>query len=195
MQTSLPLPWILPPVSLLALVWGFNALCSLLVCYHCLRHRREPVSAILWIFLAWSFPLLGPLLYLGFGVDRVPRKGWRKHAHDQAFLAERRAREEEAFPLAYWRAMYDMVAAEPPGELGHGIDRAMDAILPDFPLLGGNRIRTLVDATETFPAMLDAIRSARHHIHLHPSTPRGFPRLPPQCRYQAQVIQHGRAQQ
>ncbi len=33
------------------------------------------------------------------------------------------------------------------------------------PLIGGNRIRLLRDARENYPAWLDAIAAARHHIH------------------------------
>ena len=33
------------------------------------------------------------------------------------------------------------------------------------PLVGGNRVRLLKDARENYPAWLDAIRAARHHIH------------------------------
>jgi cardiolipin synthase len=111
-------------------------------------------------------PLLGPLLYLAFGVDRLPEKGWRKQVHDESFLAERRARESEAFPLAYWSGMYDQVAGVPEHPVEQKIDRALQSILPDFPLLGGNAISLLVDGTEAFPRMLKAIEKAEHHIHL-----------------------------
>jgi cardiolipin synthase len=157
---------LLPEPDWWILGWTLHLIVFVLVCHHCLLHRREPASTLIWIFLAWSLPVAGALLYLGFGVDRVPTKGWRKQVHDQAFLEARRAREQEELPLAYWRAMYDKVQADPPDPRGHGLDRLLDSILPDFPMLGGNRIRPLVDASETVPAMLDAIRGARRHIHL-----------------------------
>ena len=34
------------------------------------------------------------------------------------------------------------------------------------PLIGGNRIRLLVDAAENYPAWLDAIRAARRFVHV-----------------------------
>lgn len=143
-----------------------HLICVSLVCYHCLRRRREATSALLWIFLSWSLPFVGPLLYLGFGVDRLPVKGWRKQVHDETFLAERRARESDAFPLAYWRGMYDSVAAVPERPVERKIDHALQSILPDFPLLGGNCISLLVDGTETFPRMIEAIEKAEHHVHV-----------------------------
>src|SRR3954447_15450885 len=33
------------------------------------------------------------------------------------------------------------------------------------PLIGGNRVRLLKDARENYPAWLDAIQAAKHHIH------------------------------
>ena len=57
----------------------------LLVVYSCLRTRREATSALLWIFVAWSFPLIGPILYLIFGINRVPRKAWHKQRADNEF--------------------------------------------------------------------------------------------------------------
>src|SRR5262245_42909281 len=33
------------------------------------------------------------------------------------------------------------------------------------PLVPGNRVRLLKNATETYPAWMDAIRSARNHVH------------------------------
>jgi cardiolipin synthase len=33
------------------------------------------------------------------------------------------------------------------------------------PLVGGNRVRLLVDAAENYPAWLEAIAAARHHVH------------------------------
>jgi cardiolipin synthase len=156
-----PLVWLAIEIA-----WLLHLIAFGFVCYDCLKTRREIASALVWIFIAWSLPVIGLLLYLGFGVHRVPMKGWRKQVHDERFLAQRRALEEEAYPLAYWRAMVDMVAAEPQPGLSRRLNHAMDSILPDFPLLAGNNVRLLCDGTTAFPAMLEAIREARHHIHL-----------------------------
>ncbi len=138
----------------------------LLVCSHCLKTRREAASAILWMFLAWTLPIAGPLLYLSFGVNRVADKGFKKHTTDQRLLAARKARENDAFPLAYWRSVHDAVRGEPDSDLDRELNRAMDAMMPDRPMLGGNEILPLVDGDQAFPKMLDAIRNASHHIHL-----------------------------
>ena len=154
------LPWV-------AVGWGIHLLGFGLVCYHSLRNRREGMSALLWIFIAWSFPLIGPLLYLMVGVDKIKDKGFRKAAIDRAFLAERRAREDETLPLAYWRTVHQAHrAAIPANAFGVDLDRAMNAILADHPLLGGNAITPLVTGDEAYPLMFEAMAQARHHIHV-----------------------------
>ena len=144
---------------------AMHGLAFLLVCLHCLKQRREATSSLLWMFVAWSFPVVGPILYLSFGVYRVPDKGWRKHQRNQEFLAHRRSREQESLPLAYWRAVHEARAAEPEDPFAHDLNHAMDAILDEYPLLGGNKVELLVNGTEAYPAMLEAIKGARHHIH------------------------------
>lgn len=146
--------------------WGMHIAGFLLVSYHCLSSGRDTAARILWIFVSWSFPVIGPMLYLSFGINRLPAKGWHKQVHDEKFLEERRVREAETFPLAYWRSMYGNVASEPYCDFGRKLDRAMDSILPSFPLLGGNDLRILIDGNEAIPAMLKAIESAESHVHV-----------------------------
>jgi cardiolipin synthase len=145
---------------------ALHVLSFILVCVDCLRQRREAASTLLWIFVAWTFPVVGPLIYLYFGLHRVPRKGFKKHTANQRFLAERQAREEETLPLAYWRAVHDAGRVEPPTAVGRDMNQALDRLLPNHHLLGGNAITPLVDGDGTFPEFRRAIRQAQHHIHL-----------------------------
>ena len=138
----------------------------LLVVYSCLHTRREATSALLWIFVAWSFPLIGPLLYLFFGINRVPRKAWHKQQADNEFLTERLSRERESLPLVYWRAVHESLAAEPTDPAAQSLNNTLSPILSDYPLLSGNAIEPLVDGDDAYPRMLDAIRHAQHHVHL-----------------------------
>ena len=137
-----------------------------LVCLHCLQRRREATSSILWIFVSWSFPVIGPILYLMVGVDRVPQMGFRKRSHDARLLAAREAH-EEALPLSYWRAVHsESVHGIPPTELDIELNHAIDAVAPEYPLLAGNMIGAHVTGDELYPRMIQAIDQATHHIHL-----------------------------
>ena len=150
----------------LPLAGEIHVVTAVSVWLHVLRHKREANSSLLWIFIAWALPILGPLTYLMFGVDRVtPKGGHRRNAHAR-FVSERLAREEAELPMAYWKSVRDAVTSEPSSSFARELNRSMNAILPDFPLLGGNRVDLLVTGDEAYPAMRKAIRSARHHIHL-----------------------------
>ncbi len=53
---------------------GFDFLAALLASVHALLHKRDPRAATLWIGVIWLMPLLGPVLYLAFGVNRIRRR-------------------------------------------------------------------------------------------------------------------------
>ncbi len=121
---------------------------------------------MLWMFVAWSFPLIGPLLFLLIGINRAERKGWQKHRVSSKFKAARQAREDAELPMAYWRAVHKSLAAEPCDPAALELHHVMNGILPDYPLLGGNHVEPLVTGDKAYPRMLDAIREARHHVHM-----------------------------
>jgi cardiolipin synthase len=137
----------------------------LAVALHCLAHRRDSRSSVIWLFSAWAFPILGPLGYAAFGISRVPRKAWRKHDTDSDFSAARAAFERESHPLAYTRSLREASARKPPPG-AEPFDGVLDRITPDHRLLAGNAIELLEGGPETFPAMLEAIREAKRHIHV-----------------------------
>jgi len=157
---DMTIPWVAAGSLLHLLVF-------LLICLHCLQNRRdEAASTLLWIFLAWSLPVLGPLLYITMGLDRLTPRGTMKSLQNARFREARMAR-EEALPLAYWRSVHaDSIKADLPSTLDTELNRAIDTLVPDYPLLAGNSVEPLITGDEAFPAMLQLIDSARHHIHL-----------------------------
>lgn len=150
------------------LSWGaaFHVALFGLVTLHALRHRRRADSTMLWLFVTWSLPVIGALLYAAFGVDRVPRERWQRGVQRRVRMdGARDAATDDVLPEAYWRSM-GRAAATPADEWARELDRPLAAMLENYPLLGGNRITPLLTGDEAFPKMLDAIREARHHVHL-----------------------------
>ncbi|MFY9376475.1 MAG: cardiolipin synthase [Kiritimatiellia bacterium] len=138
----------------------------LAVALHVLRHRRRADSTWLWLFLTWSLPVIGAVLYAMFGVDRVPRPRWRRTVQRRARLRGLRdAVTEELIPEAYWRSV-GSAPAPPVDEWTAALDRPMQTLLDSYPLLGGNQITPLLTGDAAFPDMLHAIRGAQHHVHL-----------------------------
>ena len=137
------------------------------VTLHALKRRRNPSATLLWIFLAWSFPIGGALLYLAFGIDRVPDKGLRKQIANQRVMQHRK-RMQAASEGGIHRWDDDkrarLSAAE--DEMVRKFNHAIDQLNPDHPLLEGNRMTPLISGDEAYPLMMEAIRSATGTIHM-----------------------------
>ena len=145
---------------------ALHVLLFVAVALHALRHRRRADSTLLWLFTTWSVPVFGALLYAMFGVDRVPKERWQRGVQRRVRMdGARAAATGDVLPEAYWRSM-GKAAATPEDEWARELDRPLAVLLENFPLLGGNRITPLLTGAEAFPKMLDAIREARHHVHL-----------------------------
>ena len=135
------------------------------VVLHALQRRRNASATILWIFVAWSFPIFGPLLYLSFGVDRVSLKGLERQVTNQLLMKQRDERLTGNHALRAWHMEYLMHSSESENRLSRKLNMALDTINPDHPLLSSNAIWPLISGDAAYPLMLQAIRSAKHHIH------------------------------
>ena len=136
------------------------------VILHALQRRRNASATLLWIFVAWSFPLIGPLLYLSFGVDRVPNKGLRNKATNQLMMRQLTERHKDDGPFIAWHYDYRTDLSTIESDFIRKVNHAIDGLNPGHPLLDGNRIEPLVSGDQAYPLMLQAIRSAKHHIHM-----------------------------
>jgi cardiolipin synthase len=116
---------------------------------HAVLTKRDVRAAIGWVGLVLAFPLVGPVLYTLFGINRIRRRA----------VALRHGRPREA------------AAAASEGE-GVGRDGRLAALadlvgrVTGEPLLAGNSLQTLVDGEETYPAMLAAIDGAGASVTL-----------------------------
>ena len=115
---------------------------------HAVIYKRESRSASLWVVLIWVMPLLGPILYVLMGVNRVQRRAVRM----RAFMVRHRADPQP-------------VPGEPSGTHLAPLARMMNNVV-ERPLLAGNSVEALVDGVQAYPAMLEAIESAQSSIML-----------------------------
>ena len=132
------------------LVAGFDLLASLLASIHVLIHKRDSRAATLWLATIWFLPMLGPLLYLALGVNRLRRR---------------------ALSLGVHRTISRSIPAnlgEPqPSGVEH-LEKLAGIVgrVTSQPLTPGNQIQPLLNGDEAFPAMLSAIESAKTSISL-----------------------------
>jgi cardiolipin synthase len=124
---------------------------------HVVIFKRDTSTAIAWVGLIWLAPLLGVLLYIWLGVNRI----------------ERRAQLLRGEPRLNYSHDPDVVISA--GEIrdhlrgkgSHLISLAsLVADLTARPLMKGNRLTPLFNGDEAYPAMLGAMRDASTSISL-----------------------------
>jgi len=148
--------------ALLLEIWPYLALAfSLFVSgttsVSAILYKRDPRSAVLWVGFIWLAPVVGAVLFLMFGVNRVRMRA-QAFAHRPAWFGllpptrpSAKGAGGEVLPeeLAGYRGLADMVGR-----------------LVQTPLHGGSRVEVLVDGDEAYPAMLRAIDEARLSVGL-----------------------------
>ncbi len=129
---------------------GFDLAAAGLVSAHALLNKRDSRAATLWIGLAWLLPVLGSLLYLAFGVNRIRRRAIQLAIH-KTFSRE--------VPENLGEPEHD--GAEHLKHLARVVSRVTTQ-----PLTTGNKIEPLINGDEAFPAMLAAIEAAQKSVTL-----------------------------
>ena len=132
------------------LVAGFDFLAALLASIHALLHKRDSRAATLWLGIIWFLPVLGPILYLALGVNRIRRRAISLGVHK---TISRPIPENLGEPQPSGAEHLQMLA------------RVVGRVVAK-PLTPGNQIQPLVNGDEAFPAMLAAIESAKKSISL-----------------------------
>lgn len=142
---------------LLALI--AHGVLALIAVVSVLRGRKEPMAMLAWVLAVVEVPFVGTALYYLLGANPVQRRFRRRRrriAHRVANFNRRaaaRARSSEEAIQA--RLPEDLVAVERIGRR-----------LGDMPATEGNDVHVYDDADQIYAALEEAIRSARHHVHL-----------------------------
>lgn len=142
-----------------------HVILTVAVILHVLGKPRDAHSSLLWILGVTAFPLIGPVIYLFFGINTFPRKVFKKEASDRTFFASWKGGylgTEEAASLFHRNQFQDRFPISVAGQLA----QLLENYAPDFPLLGNNDIRIYDRADEAIETMLDEMSQATDHIHL-----------------------------
>ena len=114
---------------------------AIIACVHVLLNKRQPYAAALWFVIVLSVPMIGPIFYWFFGINRIARKARRRLK--PGIL-------KDAGPIKVPAEL------EPLRRVGDTVAR--------YPLVNGNRIELLVNGDEAYPAMLAAIASSKYSL-------------------------------
>jgi cardiolipin synthase len=138
------------------LIWVGDVLISAAATVHVLLRKRDSRAAVAWIGLIWLSPILGTVIYVLFGINRISRKA-RSLRRDQP--------RSEPLPIAPTtpELMWDTLghSAEHLDPLARLVGRVTGR-----PLQAGNTIDPLRGGDETYPAMIAAIEGAERSVAL-----------------------------
>jgi len=141
--------------------WQYVALAitvtvSLVASVHALLYKRDPRAAALWVgFIAFT-PLIGATIYFMFGVNRLRRRALvlreAINTEVQTSVSHRKHGDAELLKLL-------------PPEARH-LDDLVHTVsqLVHNPLVPGNHVELLIDGDGAYPAMLEAIASAKTSV-------------------------------
>ena len=132
------------------LVAGFDFLAALLASIHALLHKRDSRAATLWLGIIWFVPVLGAILYLTFGVNRIRRRAVSLRLNNSSM-----------------KTISEKISNSPQLEAEHlqTLAATVQRVVKR-PLTAGNKIAPLVNGDEAFPAMLAAIEAAKKSVTL-----------------------------
>lgn len=147
-------------LRLLADIWPYLAASLTIVLAglavgHVVLYKRDSRAAVAWAGLILLAPVLGAVLYLLFGINRVRRRAAGGRRLRMGATGE--------FRLPAPPEGLSIVPSQPDNlrALARLVERASGR-----PLLPGNRIAPLVSGDAAYPAMVQAIREARRTVAL-----------------------------
>ena len=139
-------PWVLVGVNTV-LVLGASS--------HVVLTKRDSRAALGWVGIIWLTPVLGTLLYLLFGINRIQRKARKLRrglGHRDSSVGTRSAPDDVVERVLGDEGLH-LAPLSP-----------LVARLTDLPLLDGNLITPLCGGPTTFDAMEAAIDSAQSSV-------------------------------
>jgi cardiolipin synthase len=144
----------LPHLATLAGV--LEVVCVLVVIPTVLVTKRDATVAVAWCLLVLFLPLFGALFFWAFGYNYMHRRVGRKQAHRSAF--------RKSHPPAIHEASRGEPASGDDPTYQHLGSLAL--AVRAFPVTPGNAVSVYHETEAAFADLLEAIRAARHHVHL-----------------------------
>ena len=143
------------------LLIALHAVLAVLSAGHALLYKRDPRAALGWIAVSLAYPLVGPILYYLFGINRI-----RSYAHSLKGAPQKRLKISSERP---GKIGSDNRQALPPGLIARpelATMAASSAAVTHRPLLENNSIQPFFDGESAYAAMLKAIADSKHSISL-----------------------------
>ena len=130
---------------------------ALLASGHAVTTKRDSRAALTWLVVIWLVPILGVLLYVWLGINRIQRRA-------RSLRPDRR---ELRAAAARGSCLSDQLERTLGAQGVHlcALERLMRDVTR-LPLVAGNQITPLRDGEQAYPAMLQAIDQAARSVAL-----------------------------
>jgi cardiolipin synthase len=141
----------------LTLLGTLNVLALVVVIPYVLLTKKEPATAVAWVLFVLLVPLLGSLIFWGFGYN---------------YLLNRVRNQRRQRPLLQKRELIVAESGERdsnarvPGVVGENEIARLARRFHAFPPREGNAVTLYHDTADAYAAILAAVESARHHVNL-----------------------------
>jgi len=161
----------------------FVILINIVTAIHILLNKHdEPVSAIVWLLTVTFLPAIGLFLYLFFGINRSKLRTLDIEIANQLILE---AREKIEYKNSQNKTQHSPKNKNLQSTISHYLHqqhfftyknkenecypaycKMLDRLLPNTTPLYGNHVKLLLDGSQAYPKMIEAIEDAKHSIHL-----------------------------
>ncbi|MBA9075974.1 cardiolipin synthase [Rufibacter quisquiliarum] len=142
------------------LVWNIVYIPVLVaVCLRIVYDTGSTAKTLAYLLLAIFVPVAGIVIYFSFGINYKKRKLYSKKLVEDELFIQRLEERVHAYSQ-------EVLAGSNPTVQRYR--ELVNLLLHDglSPLTGRNQVTLLLNGEEKFPAVLQALREARHHIHL-----------------------------
>ncbi|WP_339672405.1 phospholipase D-like domain-containing protein [Dasania marina] len=152
----------------MTITWLILALHSVLATtsiLHALLYKKDPRAALGWIAVSVAYPLVGPVLYYLFGINRVKTQAYKLAGKPlfNPFNYERPSARPSTTPQPSPIAELPDLLAENSSLRGLALT---SAAVTQRPLLESNSIQPLFNGDNAYQDMLAAINQAQHSVCL-----------------------------
>ena len=155
-----------PIVNIAWLILGLHTILGVTSMLHALLYKKEPRAALGWIAVCFAYPLIGPLLYFLFGINRVKTRAHQLKGKGSAglFNYERPSYEN----LEPYNPQLSSIPLTLAGDSAlFGLARASAAIT-HHPLLEDNCLTSYFSGESAYKEMLESIHQAQTSPHFSP---------------------------
>lgn len=123
-----------------------------------ISEKRDPVKSISWIIIVLAIPYVGFVIYLFFGQNYRKRKMFQKRVYSDKKLKSITERQK-------YKINSPILESRPDIEQNRDL---ITLILNscNLPVSYNNSTTILQNGDNTFPAIMESLKGAKHHIHL-----------------------------